>query len=274
MKCAYSLEVAYCTDRGLLRANNEDAVFVDAGLGLAILADGMGGYNAGEVASVMATSQLAENLGGLVVSSRSEGAAALGGDALVHRISSEILAVNCDIFNVAQSAVEYVGMGTTLVLAFFHVQSLTVAHVGDSRLYRMRAGRLELLTHDHSLLQERLDNGMITPVQAEHADCKGLLTRALGVAPWVEPEIHQHDLMPGDLFLLCSDGLNEMVRDALIGDELRGAGESLQEVADELVQIALDHGGRDNVSVILVRVGGSAPVLAQGWWQQLKNKFK
>jgi protein phosphatase len=145
-------------------------------------------------------------------------------------------------------------MGTTLVVGVFRDNRLLLGHVGDSRCYRLRAGRLAQITHDHSLLQEQIDSGLITAEQAKHAHHKNLVTRALGIDPSVDPEIHEYDAAPRDIYLLCSDGLCDMVSDDDIGNTLREMSGNLELAAQLLVQMANDNGGRDNVSVILVRV--------------------
>lgn len=268
MNLADALEVVTRTDPGMIRSHNEDAVFGDAALGLAILADGMGGYNAGEVASGMATTLLATNFSRIIPGSQPQSREA-DGEAQSHRLLNEQIAdTNSAIFNAAESQPQYAGMGTTLVLAWFYDNFLSVAHVGDSRLYRLRGEKFEQITRDHSLLQEQLDSGTITAEEARYSQNKNLVTRALGVDPVVEPEIRDYLVRAGDIYLLCSDGLNDMVEDGEIGLVLQTLGANLELAADQLVQMANDNGGRDNVSVILVKIRGdySAP---QNWWRKL-----
>jgi len=270
----HALAVALSTDPGLIRTQNEDAVFVDARLGLAILADGMGGYNAGEVASGLATNRLAADLGHLIASSSLQDHAAGHDAATIERhILNEVGAANFAIFHAAQSTPRYAGMGTTLVLAWLYDNRMSVAHVGDSRLYRLRGDDFDLLTHDHSLIQEQLDSGQISPEAARHAEGRNLVTRALGVAPTVEVDIQEFDVQPGDVILLCSDGLNDMVDDEEIALTLRTLSGNLQLAADHLVHMANDNGGRDNVSVILIKVLAdfAAP---RGWWRRLQQLLK
>ena len=145
-------------------------------------------------------------------------------------------------------------MGTTLVVALFYDNKMAVAHIGDSRLYRLRGEEFKQVTKDHSLLQEQIDAGMLTPEQAKQSANKNLVTRALGIDPTVEPEIHEYDAIQGDTYLLCSDGLCDMVSDEDISMALQTLGANLKLCAHQLVQMANDNGGRDNVSVILVRV--------------------
>ncbi len=251
----------YCaTDTGRARNNNEDSVAVDEASGLIVLADGMGGYNAGEVASGMATSFIKSELSRWLLE-----ASATASDTDVRR-AMDICVDNANraIFNAANSNPQYAGMGTTLVVAVFRDGRLLMGHVGDSRGYRLRGGRLEQITHDHSLLQEQIDAGLITAEQAAFSANKNLVTRAVGVEDTVLLETHLHDLMPGDLYLLCSDGLSDMLDDGNISKLLQ-LSDSLDEAADALIAAANDAGGKDNISVILARVRGSSGP-ARSWW--------
>lgn len=273
MSLANALEMVVRTDPGKIRPHNEDAVFADPSSGLVILADGMGGYNAGEVASGMAATTLAQNLVPILNSPPLQSAAPVDAAFIEQCLFDEISAVNMQILTASESEAQYAGMGTTLVAACFYDNRMCVAHLGDSRLYRLRAGHFEQLTRDHSLLQEQLDGGIITPEEARHAQNKNLLTRALGVEPAVEVEIHDYGMAPGDIVLLCSDGLNDMIDDEDMAQTLHEAGGNLSQAADELVRMANDNGGRDNISVILVRVCGDYSA-HQGWWQKLLARFK
>lgn len=255
-----TLEFFSATDTGRARNNNEDSVAVDDATALVVLADGMGGYNAGEVASGMATSFIKSELGRWL-SEASENAT----DTDVRR-AMDICVDNANraIFNAANSNPQYAGMGTTLVVGVFRESRLLMGHVGDSRGYRLRASRLTQITHDHSLLQEQIDSGLITPEQAAFSANKNLVTRAVGVEDTVLLETHLHDVMPGDTYLLCSDGLSDMLDDESITQVLMGA-ETLPEAASALIDAANDAGGKDNISVVLVRVRGNAGP-ARSWW--------
>jgi protein phosphatase len=248
------------SDVGRVREHNEDTIGVDADIGLFVLADGMGGYNAGEVASGMATSFIRSELGRWL----SE-ATYTATDTDVRR-AMDICVDNANraIFNAANSNPQYAGMGTTLVVGVFREQRLLMGHVGDSRGYRLRAQRLTQITHDHSLLQEQIDSGLITPEQAAFSANKNLVTRAVGVEDTVLLETHLHDVLPGDTYLLCSDGLSDMLDDESIAQLLQ-ANESLSEAANALVDAANDAGGKDNISVILARVRGAAGP-TRSWW--------
>jgi PPM family protein phosphatase len=255
-----SIEFHCATDTGRSRNNNEDSVVVEEATALAVLADGMGGYNAGEVASGMATGFIKTELGRWL----SE-ASATASDVDVRR-AMDICVDNANraIFNAANSNPQYAGMGTTLVVAVFREGRLLMGHVGDSRGYRLRSGRLVQITHDHSLLQEQIDSGLITPEQAAMSANKNLVTRAVGVEDTVLLETHVHDVLPGDTYLMCSDGLSDMLDDEAIARLLQSS-ESLADSAKALIDAANEAGGRDNISVVLARArspsGGS-----RTWW--------
>ncbi|HTY99033.1 MAG TPA: Stp1/IreP family PP2C-type Ser/Thr phosphatase [Rhodocyclaceae bacterium] len=261
------LETVTRSDPGMVRSHNEDSVLANPAAGFIVLADGMGGYNAGEVASGMATALLGENLGQAFAAQPPH---ERDGDGLrVHTVlEDEIARTNSAIYQAAQSQPQYSGMGTTLVMGVFYDDKVTVAHIGDSRLYRLRGEEFKQITRDHSLLQEQIDSGMITPEQARHSQNKNLVTRALGIDPSVEPEVHDYDVAPGDIYLFCSDGLNDMVEDEEIAMTLQALAANLELCATQLVQMANDNGGRDNVSVILVRVKQAFPA-ARSWWARL-----
>ena len=204
-----SFEFFHAVDTGRARSNNEDSVAVDETNALAVLADGMGGYNAGEVASNMATSFIKSELGRWL---HEAGGKANDGEV---RRAMDICVDNANraIFNAANANPQYAGMGTTLVVAVFREGQMRLGHVGDSRAYRLRAGQLLQITRDHSLLQEQIDAGLITPEQAAFSANKNLVTRAVGVEDTVLLETHVHEVQPADLYLMCSDGLSDMVDD-------------------------------------------------------------
>ena len=274
MDLDHVLDVVQKTDTGKMRSRNEDAISTIPRLGVVVLADGMGGHNAGEVASGMATSFLVNEFDRLL---SEKPLAVMPGEAAgvesMRLLNELILDVNLAIFQASESNPQYKGMGTTLVVAIFYDNKMMVAHIGDSRLYRLREGELTQLTKDHSLLQEWVDSGMITAEQALTAQHKNLVTRALGVEAQVQPEIHEYEVAPGDLFLLCSDGLYDMVLDEDITMTLAGLGANLPLAASQLIDQANDNGGKDNISVILVKVKGdfAAP---SGWWQKFQAWLK
>lgn len=269
-----ALEIVVRTDPGMIRGHNEDAVFANPNQGLVILADGMGGYNAGEVASGMATMLLSTELE-LAFSARApyeidkKSGLSHGSRSILDKVEL----ANSAIYKTAESQPQYAGMGTTLVMALFYDNQVTVAHIGDSRLYRLRGDEFGTITRDHSLLQEQIDSGMISVEEARYSQNKNLVTRALGVDPEVETEMHDYAVQPGDIYLLCSDGLNDMVEDEEIQMTLQMLSANLELAATQLIQMANDNGGRDNVSVILVKVLHEFPV-TRSWWSKFMAWFK
>ena len=259
------------TDTGRVRTNNEDSVALDESCAVAVLADGMGGYAAGEVASGMVTTLLASNFERFLPTCSEENLRQAGGAEAYLR--DEVCAANAAVFNASQSQPQYAGMGTTLVVAWFSGKLMHVAHVGDSRLYRFRDDHLEQLTRDHSLLQEQLDGGMISEEEARFSVHKNLLTRAIGVEAEVDVEIGVHELRAGDIFLLCSDGLTDMLDEVEILEVLLAAGGNLNVAAEQLVEEANANGGRDNISVILIEVPAGA-ISDEVWWRKLLAMWK
>ena len=269
-----ALEIVVRTDPGMVREHNEDAVFANPNLGLAILADGMGGYNAGEVASGMATMLLSAELEAAFSATLPHETDATTGQRFAHRcIVDKVSQTNRAIFDAAQAQPQYAGMGTTLVLAVFYDDQVTVAHIGDSRLYRLRGDEFRTLTRDHSLLQEQIDSGVISVEDARFSQNKNLVTRAVGVDPDVETEIHDYPVLPGDIYVLCSDGLNDMLEDEEIRLTLQTLAANLELAAGQLIQMANDNGGRDNVSVIVIKVLREFPA-AGGWWSKFMARVK
>jgi len=252
-------DFAALTDPGRVRANNEDCIAFDAALGLVLLADGMGGYNGGEVASGMAIALLQASFGRWLAHAGPHA----NPKAVRRALQMGTDEANAAILEAGIANVQLQGMGTTLVLAAFGPERAIVGHIGDSRCYRLRDGQLELLTRDHSLLQEQLDAGAITPEQAVQWPHRNLVTRALGIERHVELETHEHNARGGDLFLLCSDGLSEMVSDAQIFTILL-QDITLSEKATLLVATANENGGRDNISVVLARAAGNQMKRASG----------
>jgi protein phosphatase len=232
-----------------VRSNNEDAVVFDAACGLAILADGMGGYNAGEVASGMAIRSIHSELGRWISSQSSHSTNPKQMACAIERCVED---ANRSILKAADANPNYFGMGTTVVVGVFQGPRLILGHVGDSRCYRLRDGALEQITKDHSMLQEQVDAGLLTVEEAAVAPGRNLLTRALGVEESSKAEIHEHVVKSGDIYVMCSDGLNDMVSDKDIALVLI-SNHSLGGMASELVSRANANGGRDNVSVLLTQ---------------------
>lgn len=237
------------TDPGRARDNNEDSVVFDEATLTAVLADGMGGYNAGEIASGMATAFIKSELSRWLIE------AGDGAKAREVRRAMEICVDNANrsIFNSANSNAHYAGMGTTLVVGVFREDKLVLGHIGDSRCYRWRAGVLEQITKDHSLLQEQIDAGLITAEQAATSSIKNLVTRALGVDESVLMEVNEHQVQAGDIYLMCSDGLTDMIDDGAVA-KIVAAEAALEQKATQLIDLANENGGRDNISVLMVEV--------------------
>jgi serine/threonine protein phosphatase PrpC len=256
---AYNVELEFAvkTDTGLMRSHNEDSVAISPDFGLAILADGMGGYSAGEVASGIATASIKESLEeGL--QQFAWGTRGTSARLIPQMMVEAVERANTTILETAHLEPQYSGMGTTVITALFHHDKVVAAHVGDSRLYRMREGILVLMTRDHSRLQEKIDAGLIDLEQARLSPYRNLITRAVGVEHGLEVEVNEHQTKPGDLYLLCSDGLSDMLSTQDIREILNRLGTDLEAACDALIQRANDNGGRDNTSVILVKVQSSS----------------
>jgi protein phosphatase len=238
-----AVEMTGLSDVGRVRDHNEDAIRWDANAGWAILADGMGGHLAGEVASEMAIETIAGRLSALVSEDTRS-----AGEALREAISE----ANRAIYHRAQSDPHCHNMGTTVVAVVVRDGWLCCAHVGDSRLYRFNQGQLTLLSHDHSLVQEMVDEGMMSAEEAARSVHRHVITRALGLEAPVEADLLQVPVATDDLFLLCSDGLSDAVAGAEM-ERLLANGE-LSAVAQALVDAANAQGGEDNISLILLRV--------------------
>lgn len=248
------IEIVGLTDVGRKRSHNEDSIGSDNALGVAVLADGMGGYKAGEVASSIAVNILMEEMrAGLkrVSSKKVDVDSGFSPETLV--IKRAIEKANETIYQTAQSQPQCQGMGTTAVVVAFYDDRLSIAHVGDSRLYRLRGDAFEQVTSDHSLLQELIDKGFYTPEEAKRSLNKNLVTRAIGIETAVTPDLQEEIVKPGDIYLLCSDGLSDLVDNETMQAVLTRHGADLDAAARKLVALANEQGGKDNISVILAR---------------------
>ena len=254
MNVSKAIKVARVSHVGRLREHNEDAVASDMSIGLVLLADGMGGYKAGEVASEIAVLMIASEL-----------TEAMQSKSLLFKTKPDLLPAsnmlisavektNKAIFQIAQLQPECAGMGTTLVAGIFVDNKLVLGHIGDSRMYRLRRDVFEQLTEDHSLVQEQINAGLITTAQAKVARNKNLVTRALGIDPAVELELQELAVEVGDKYLLCSDGLSDLLSDAEIAQILKEKESDIEAAADSLVEKANDYGGLDNISVVITTI--------------------
>lgn len=279
------LKIVERTDVGMVRDHNEDYISSDVRLGIAVLADGMGGLNAGEVASSMSVHVLMDELSKFVKGESTAGASTAGAstagastseteerpkgenieesprernDSVLGSQSRVVKAAveqaNNAVFHVSQIQPQCQGMGTTIVALLFSDNKVSVAHIGDSRTYRFRDAELSQITKDHSFVQELMDKGLYTKDEARLSSQKNVVTRALGIAPTVEVEIHEHAVNKGDLYLICSDGLTDLVTDENIETSVRQFGKDLEGLAEHLVKLANASGGRDNISIILVKI--------------------
>jgi protein phosphatase len=246
------LDMAAATDPGRVRPQNEDYVAADREARYAVLADGMGGHKAGEVASRMAADLV---IAGIRAAADSNGVPdrARAEDL----VASQVAAANAGVYEAARGERLYDGMGTTLIVVLWHPAGVTWAHVGDSRLYLLRRGGLRQLTRDHSIVQEQLERGAISREQARHSVNRNVLTRAVGIDPDVEADVQSSTVEPGDIYLLCSDGLTDMVVDDEIEATLSDCGSHVRLAAKRLVDQANARGGLDNISVIVARVIGA-----------------
>jgi len=248
------------SDTGRIREHNEDTIAFDADVGLLVLADGMGGYNAGEVASGIAVKTIVNLVRESVAREdlrANDRESGMSRPTIILR--DAIHRANKIIYQTARSQPQCEGMGTTVVSALFFDNKIAIAHVGDSRLYRLRHDKFEQVTMDHSLLQELVDRGFYSAEEAQRAANKNYVTRALGVEQNVEVEVREIPAAKGDWYVLCSDGLSDMVEDDDIHLTINTFGDNLDTVSKQLIQLANDNGGRDNVSVVLAQILDAFP---------------
>lgn len=242
----YQLSISCESDIGLIRQNNEDSTKILPEDRFFALADGMGGHQAGEVASREAV----ERLCNLFKYSQDSFQRTIDLAALT--LKENIQTVNLEIYEMGKGSSGWRGMGTTLCSLYFHPEGLLYGHVGDSRIYRLRKGRLEQLTQDHSLLQELIELGQLSEQQAEDFLYKNIITKAIGTEPHVEPSVAYTTIDVNDILLMCTDGLTDMVKDKEIEEIIKE--HSIQQAANLLIERAKEYGGHDNITLILVKV--------------------
>jgi len=256
------------THVGIVRTNNEDCFRIVQPLNLFVLSDGMGGEAHGEVASALAVETVVKHC----MKGQEDPGAPLSGQAQPgmapksQLLLSAVHLANQMVFRSAQEHPEQQGMGATMTAAWIDGQQLSIAHVGDSRLYLLRTGQLQQLTSDHSLVAEQVRRGILTVSEAEQSNLQSVLLRALGTQPEVEVDIEQVALFPGDALLLCSDGLTRMVTEPEIAGTLQAEPDP-QRAAEKLVEHANEGGGIDNVSVIVVSIKPQP----KGWFSWLRK---
>lgn len=235
------------TDVGRIRTVNEDRAVVQrlaSGYSLAIVADGMGGHQAGDVASQMAIEIIGQELEKIP--------ALIPLEECRQRLVSAVRTANEQIYQVSVEQEQYKGMGTTVVAALAADKDMLIAHIGDSRAYKLNGETLIQLTADHSLVNELVKSGQITPEEASYHPRRNVLLRALGTEPEIETDVTHVELVPGDVFVLCSDGLSNLIESATIASILHHH-ENLETAAEQLIRSALQAGGDDNITVVLMQ---------------------
>ncbi|HSW50922.1 MAG TPA: Stp1/IreP family PP2C-type Ser/Thr phosphatase [Bryobacteraceae bacterium] len=238
------MKAAAATDRGRVRPANEDSVLADQQAGILIVADGMGGHAAGEVASDIAVRIIAGGLREALASGRAEEDV----PGLLRRVIGQ---ANLAIRERGDCDPSLRGMGTTLAMALVCQGRLWLAHVGDSRVYQLRDGRIRRLTEDHSLVCQMVRAGQITPEEARKHHLRNVITRSLGFEANALPEIQEAEWAPGDYLLLCSDGLTNLIDDSEIAVVVNGRGPDLTAACRELIALANERGGADNISAVV-----------------------
>jgi protein phosphatase len=243
-----NFKVGSLTDIGRRRQQNQDAFAAEEKLGIFVVADGMGGHRGGEIASALAAQNIPEAVKELLESGHTDPK---------QIITHAVLRANQAIFDHALKHIELQGMGTTTTALFFKDGMLTIGHVGDSRCYFLRPGRVWQATRDHSLVQEKLRAGIITREQAKHDRMKNIITRSVGYEPEVEVEVYQIKVERGDSFVICSDGLSGQISDEtlleIVQEHLYDGGDATQAVK-QLIETANRNGGDDNITAVLVEV--------------------
>lgn len=250
MTTAPHWKFAGASDAGRVRPGNEDAIAWDEGLGLAMLADGMGGYEGGEIASNLAISTAMEIFRQPLAPHWREAEWAKNLSEPVLRLYAAVSHSNQAVYQAAQKQPEYEGMGTTLLAAYFHDDRVTLAHIGDSRIYLWRKQNLTQLTVDHTMVQQQIESGELTQEEAPYSTYRGVLTRALGVDPVVEVDMREVAIQSGDIFLLCSDGCYELLTPDETKSILKTHQNDLELLTRQLVRKANENGGYDNISVL------------------------
>ena len=250
-------DIAGVTDIGMRRRNNEDAIAWDAELGLALVADGVGGNNGGEVASSTAVRSIKTDLQ-IALRAETSDCCPMSGPApegrhaaMVHEL---VRRANRKILSMAERDPKLDGMGATLAVALLAEDRVVIANIGDSRVYRMRGEEFSQLTRDHLLASELVARGSLSAADAAQSPCRGVLSRALGMDGELQLDVVQHPVESGDVYLLCSDGLTGAVSDNELAAMLQQPDSDLRDVAHGAVALANGRGGRDNISVVLMRI--------------------
>jgi len=244
------LRIAGYTHAGMRREYNQDHIGFDQELGIAVLADGMGGHKAGEIAAHMTVKFVLEKLQKFVLQKTS---VSITGSQLLEFVSTTISSSNAEIFRTQQEQEAYKGMGTTIVATLVIGSHIYVGHVGDSRLYLYRNRKVKRLTKDHSVVQDLIDRGFYTEREAREANVGHVVTRAMGTKSAVDVDTAEVPRLPYDLLMLCSDGLTDMISDWQIAETIAENITDLDLAAKKLIALANQNGGKDNISVILMQ---------------------
>lgn len=242
------LRLAGTTDVGRARQQNEDAFYLCRQEGLCVVADGMGGHNSGKVASNMAIEQIA------AFYERTARSAKPSSAKQSQRLVASVRTANREIFKASATADELRGMGTTIVCARFGATGVWIAHVGDSRCYRIRNGKLKQVSEDHSLANEYVRAGILRLDEVPYFPYRHVITRAVGLSDDVDVDVRFHRTKPDDMYLLCSDGLSDLVDDPLILDTVQAADGDIDDACIQLVNTANEFGGHDNVTAVMAQV--------------------
>lgn len=262
-----NVDIAGVTDTGLVRPNNEDSYLVSEKPSLLVVADGMGGHASGEVASRMAIDIIQDYFDDRKGSQPFIGTYQKEYSEETNRLGAAIRLANMAIHDLSESTAQYRGMGTTVAAVLINDRKISIAHVGDSRVYLIRSQSIEQLTDDHSLAYEQVKKEMMSPKEAATSEMRNVLTRAVGVGTQVDVDLGELMLMPGDRLILCSDGLYSMVPDNDILAVITAIDES-SKACQTLVKMANENGGRDNVTVI------AAYIIKKSWFASLLNIMK
>ena len=252
------------TDPGLVRSTNEDNFFCDEKIGLLIVADGMGGHAAGEIASRLAVTVIRDYFLSLP---KQYGKYISSYGAATNRLNSAVSLANLAILDAARKSPQLKGMGTTIVAVLLNGNKLSIAHVGDSRAYLIRAGSIVQLTQDHSLVNEQIKNDIITASQASQSEMKNILIKALGISEDIEASLDELTVINNDILLLCTDGLSNMITDETILDIILSS-RHYDAVCDSLISAANAMGGQDNVTAVIGHIKKS------NWYSALRNSME
>ncbi len=273
MNLQSKIQIVGFTDTGRIRQNNEDSIGYDSALGLLVLADGMGGHLGGEVASTESVNTVIDTMQQTLPNINPGQIDPSSGFTLESMcVQDAIEQANGRVYQRSSTEPELRGMGTTIVVMLFYDNRFSLAHIGDSRCYRFRGEKMEQITKDHSLLQELIDRGFYTPEEAKNSLNKNLVTRALGIDPTITADIQEELVMKNDIYLLCSDGLTDLVEDEFISLTIKRFSDNLEEAAKQLINKANQNGGKDNISVILCRIIDDFSE-SKGWFKKLVEWF-